>query len=179
MSQQYVDNFRLNFLFFLNQICQKVRPVLKFLWKKLSDGTLKPSKIKLEVFSNWISKQCVKFQKKLHHTTWTCLTTTPWHFFSKCPKITWNFVSSSIPCTPDTWIRENKILGHFKKKCQGVVVKQVQVVWCKFFFWNLTHFLIFNLKILPIWFSQISRCHLKAFFYKNFKTGLTFWHIWF
>ena len=32
---------------FLNHICQKVRPVLKFLWKKLSDGILKPRKITL------------------------------------------------------------------------------------------------------------------------------------
>ena len=37
---------------------------MKFLWKKLLDGTLKPRKIKLEVFLNWRSKKCVKFQKK-------------------------------------------------------------------------------------------------------------------
>ena len=56
--------------YFLKHICQKVRPVLKFLWKKLSDGTLKPRKFKLEVFLNWLSKKSVKFKKPLapnHH----------------------------------------------------------------------------------------------------------------
>ena len=51
--------------FFRKHICQKIRPVLKFLGKKLSDGTLKPEKIKLEVFLNSKSKKCVKFQKKI------------------------------------------------------------------------------------------------------------------
>ena len=46
-----------------NYMSQKVSPVLKFLGKKLLDGTLKPRKIKLEVFLNWISKKSVKFQK--------------------------------------------------------------------------------------------------------------------
>ena len=46
-----------------NHICQKVSPVLKSLGKKLLDGTLKPGKIKLEVFLNWISIKRVKFQK--------------------------------------------------------------------------------------------------------------------
>ena len=45
LSQRYVDN-----------IFQKVRPVLKYLRKNLSDGILKLSKIKLKVFLNWISK---------------------------------------------------------------------------------------------------------------------------
>ena len=50
---------------------QKVRPVLKFLWKNLSDGTLKPRKIKSKVFLDWISKKCVKFQKEiLKSNTW-------------------------------------------------------------------------------------------------------------
>ena len=31
-------------------------------------------------------------------------------------------------------------------------------------FWNLTHFLIFKLKIPPIQFSYVSTCHLKGFF---------------
>ena len=56
---------RTQFSISYNHLCQKVRPVLKFLWKKLSDGTLKPRKIKLEVFLNWISKNCVKFKKKI------------------------------------------------------------------------------------------------------------------
>ena len=64
---------------------------------------------------------------------------------------------------------------HYEKNCQGVKV-QVQVARCKTFFgiWQL--FLILNLKILPIWFSYVSRCHLKDFFHKVFKTGLTFWN---
>ena len=37
-----------------NHICQKVTPDLKSLGKKLLDGTLKPRKIKLEVFLKWI-----------------------------------------------------------------------------------------------------------------------------
>ena len=38
------------------------------------------------------------------------------------------------------------------------------LVRVEFFFLEFDTFLIFNLKILPIWFSQVSRCHLKAFF---------------
>ena len=64
MSHRYVDNFGLNFENKKNHIRQKVSPVLKFLGKKLSDGTLKLRKIKLEVFLNLKSKKGVKFQKK-------------------------------------------------------------------------------------------------------------------
>ena len=39
-------------------------PVLKFLNKKLSDGSLKPGKIKSEVFLNLKSKKVVKLQKR-------------------------------------------------------------------------------------------------------------------
>ena len=39
------------FSIFQNHTCQKVRPDFKFLGKKLLDGTLKPRKIKLKVFS--------------------------------------------------------------------------------------------------------------------------------
>ena len=46
-----------------NHLCQKVRPVLKFLNKNLSDDILKPSKIKLKIFLNWISKKSVKSEK--------------------------------------------------------------------------------------------------------------------
>ena len=48
-----------------NHICQKVSPVLKFLNKKLLDGTLKLGKIKFKVFLNWISKKSVKFPPKI------------------------------------------------------------------------------------------------------------------
>ena len=95
MSHQYVDNFGHNFLFFFNQICQKVRPVLKALWKKLSDGTLKHRKIKFEVFSNWRSKKCVKFKKKnapyphFHHP---CIIWQFGIFFSKHPKILFSLI---------------------------------------------------------------------------------------
>ena len=65
VSHRYVDNFEFNFAILkTTHLFQTVRPVLKFLWKNLSDGTLKLSKIKLKVFLNWISKKCVKFQKK-------------------------------------------------------------------------------------------------------------------
>ena len=40
-----------------NHICQKVSPVLKSSNKNLLDDILKPSKIKLKVFLNWISKK--------------------------------------------------------------------------------------------------------------------------
>ena len=43
-----------NSIFKTTYLCQKVTPDLKFLGKKLSDGTLKPKKIKLEVFLKWI-----------------------------------------------------------------------------------------------------------------------------
>jgi hypothetical protein len=46
-----------------NHICQKVSPVLKFLNKNLSYGTLKPGKIKLEVFLNLKSKFFFKSEK--------------------------------------------------------------------------------------------------------------------
>ena len=41
-----------------------------------------------------------------------------------------------------------------------------------------TLFFIFNLKILPILFCWVSRCHLKALFTKVLRSGLTFWNIW-
>ena len=63
-----------------NQICQKVGPVLKFLNKNLSDGTLKPGKIKLEVFLNLKSKKGVKSEK------WFC-TLPPPHFIHPHPLI--------------------------------------------------------------------------------------------
>ena len=47
-----------------HHICQKMSPVLKFLNKKLSDGSLKPGKIKSEVFLNLKSKKVVKLQKR-------------------------------------------------------------------------------------------------------------------
>ena len=74
-----------------NHICQKVRPVLKFLRKKLLDGALKPGK------GQW-----------------------------------------------------------------------------RLFFLEFDTFFILNLKILPIWFSQVSRCHLKAFNSMILKHGLLF-----
>ena len=44
-----------------------------------------------------------------------------------------------------------------------------------FFFFGIWHiFLIFKLKILPISFSQVSRCHLKAFFTTISKQVLLF-----
>ena len=46
-----------------NHIWQKVSPVLKFLNKNLSDGTLKLGKIKLKVFLNSKSKKNVKSEK--------------------------------------------------------------------------------------------------------------------
>ena len=42
----------------------KSKPCLKSLNKNLSDGTLKPGKIKLEVFLDLKSKKGVKFKKK-------------------------------------------------------------------------------------------------------------------
>jgi hypothetical protein len=53
------------FSIFKNHKFQKVRPVLKTLQKNLSDGTLKLSKIKLEVFLNSILKKCVKLKKNI------------------------------------------------------------------------------------------------------------------
>ena len=45
----------------------------------------------------------------------------------------------------------------------------------RFFWGGISHlFLISNLKILPIWFSQISRRHLKDFYSKILKQGLLF-----
>ena len=99
-------------------------------------------------------------------------------------KIEKSHMSKSKPCFEIFWYLENFAFFNdfqmFSSKFNGVVVEggggEGQG---RFFFWNLTLFLIFNLKILPIWFSQVSRCHLKAFFPKDFKTGLTFWHMWF
>ena len=50
----------------------------------------------------------------------------------------------------------------------------VQEAWCQFFFWIWQHFFILNLKILTIWISSISRCHLKDFFTKISKQALLF-----
>ena len=41
-------------------------------------------------------------------------------------------------------------------------------------FSDLTLFLIFNLKILPIWFCWVSRCHLKGFYSRILKQILFF-----
>ena len=51
---------------------------------------------------------------------------------------------------------------------------QVQVARCKIFFKICHRFLISNLKILPIWFSQLSKCHLKDFHSRISKQGLLF-----
>ena len=51
---------------------------------------------------------------------------------------------------------------------------QVQVARCKIFFKICHRFLISNLKILPIWFSQFSKCHLKDFHSRISKQGLLF-----
>ena len=110
-----------------NHICQKISPVLKFLNKNLSDGTLKPGKIKLEVFLNLKSKKGVKSEK------WFC-TLPPPHLIHPHPL--------------------------------AITVKFL----CRI--WHL--FLILNLKILPIWFSHVSRCHLKDFYSRISKQGLLF-----
>ena len=44
----------------------------------------------------------------------------------------------------------------------------------RIFFWNLTFFLIFNSKILPILFFQVSRCHMKHFYLRISEQGLLF-----
>ena len=82
-----------------------------------------------------------------------------------------------------------------KKTCQGVGVEVVVERWhgtifssrgrgwrcwwrgwhgTKPFFRSDTFFLIFNSKILPIWFSQVSRCHMKDFPSRILKQGLLF-----
>ena len=48
-----------------NHICQKVTPDLKFLEKKLLDGTLKPGKIKSKVFLNSMSKKVSNSKKEI------------------------------------------------------------------------------------------------------------------
>ena len=49
--ETHSNTFELIFLFLkTTYICQKVTPDLKSLGRKLSDGTLKPRKMKLEVF---------------------------------------------------------------------------------------------------------------------------------
>ena len=68
VSHQYVDNFKLNIENW-KITCQKVSPVLKFLWKKLSDDILKLSKIKLEVFLNWREKKGPIGKMVLHPAT--------------------------------------------------------------------------------------------------------------
>ena len=69
--------------------------------------------------------------------------------------------------------------GRVQKKffCQGVVVQEalsVEGAGCKTIFQIWHFFLILNLKILPIWFSQVSRCHLKDFYSRILKQGLLF-----
>ena len=86
--------FRTQFSIFLNQIFKKVRPLLKFLWKKYF----------------WIEyKKSVKFHKK---------------------------------------------------------------AWCNFF--AIWHFIYIRLEIFLVF-----KVPSGSSFHKNFKKGLTFWHIWF
>ena len=95
-------------------------------------------------------------------------------------RISWNFVFSSNPCTRGTWNFDSssnpctRLHESEKTKSWDVLKKKYQIAkWCRgggsggrvhFFFWIWHIFLIFNLKILQIWFSYVSRCHLKAFF---------------
>ena len=125
-----------------NHICQKVSPFLKSLNKNLSDGILKPGKIKLKVFLNWISKKVWNSKKK----------------------------NSSLPPPPTTFHHHPLAIslggggGRWWEEGAG-----------KIFFFGIWHFFfIFILKILPIWFSQVSKCHLKAFFPRILKQGLLF-----
>ena len=52
------------FSIFKRPLCQKVRPILKSLWKKLSDSNLKLRKIKLELFLDWILRKMSNSTKK-------------------------------------------------------------------------------------------------------------------
>ena len=120
-------------------------------------------------------------------------TTTPGNFFQNVPRFCFlrlmDLKKKQNSMYLGTWIWENKILGHFEKNCQGVVVEEGGIFWIfrgwwwkvmggrdreEFFFFRIWHFffLIFNLKILPI--SKVSRCHLKAFFPRISKQGLLF-----
>ena len=61
--------------------------------------------------------------------------------------------------------------------CQGEVVQEAfsaEVAGCKTIFQIWNFFLIFNLKILPIWFCWVSRCHLKGFYLNFSKPVLLF-----
>ena len=129
MSHQYVDNFGLNFLFSKTRYVKKLRPIQKSLGKNLSEGILKPRKIKLEVFLNSKSKKVSNSKKKIV----PCHLNLHFHplaiFFKISPE------PEPAPAPPPP--ANNKGVGlqvqvqvTFKKKCQGVEV-QVQVARCK------------------------------------------------
>ena len=83
---------------------------------------------------------------------------------------------------------ENKKVSNSEKwnwYCQGVGV-QVALLpggggsgMVQIFFWNLTHFFDFQFKNTSNLIFPDFKVSSKSFFPKDFKIGLTFWHIWF
>ena len=63
-------------------------------------------------------------------------------------------------------------------KLKNHICLKVSPGMVEFPFWKLKKKIIFNLKILPIWFCWI-QVSSKRFLFKNFKTDLTFWYMWF
>ena len=101
------------------------------------------------------------------------------------------FVKKSFRWHLETW--QNEIVSIFKlniKKYRemklilpggGVQVALLPGGWgsgmVQKCFCHLTQFFDIQ-RILPISFCWVSRCHLKDFFHKFFKTGLNFWNMW-
>ena len=95
-------------------------------------------------------------------------------FFKSMYPGTWNFVFSSNPCTMN--LRKQNLGTFWKMWWWKVVGGRGRE---ETFFWNLTIFFYIQFKdtfylILPAF-----KVSSKSFFSKNFKKGLTFWHMWF
>ena len=134
---------------FLKPLISKSKSCFENLVKRLLHGTLKLSKIKLEVFLNWISKKCLKVQKE--------------------------FCTMPPPPPPSPPGNISKTFSGFsiQRTCQGMVGVE-EVVWCKDLFCFLRHFFgiqfINTSNLLLLRFKVTS----ESFFTRFFKQVLLF-----
>ena len=80
---------------------------------------------------------------------------------------------------PGTWIWEKTSWDILKKIARGWGCR-CRFRWhCAIFFWNLTQFFDIQFKNTSNLIFKGFKVPSKRFFQKYFKTGLTFWHMWF
>ena len=115
------------------------------------------------------------FQTNQSHS---CLIWLKPHFFNAWVNPILSAVSVVQGVPPICWQLRTKIWKLKHHICQKIspVLKFLNKKLSdgRFRWHSAKSFLISNLKILPIWFSQVSRCHLKDFYSRILKQGLLF-----